>query len=163
MLFLIGFSQMGYHVFTVAYQLYIKEEMREAVLHMADRKDLTCISYADHQSEIEWQEEGKEFSFKGEMYDVAFADTVSGKILLYCADDTREAALVKHYNSTNKSSSPLSKKSASPSFSSTDLFCISHAPQMQSFPSKASYFIKSSSMPVPGISRISPPPPKFLS
>jgi hypothetical protein len=163
LLFFIGFSQAGYHVFTIGYQLYLKEEMREAILHMADRNELTCISYTDHQSQIEWEEEGKEFSFQHKMYDVAFADTVNGKVLLYCADDSKETALVAHYNAANKNNLPANKKNTSLSFKVMDLFYIAQAQPGQGFSPAPAYFLKYSSIPVAGIISISSPPPKALS
>lgn len=130
---------------------------------MADRKELNCISYTDHQSEIEWEEKGKEFSFQHEMYDVAFTDTVNGKIFLYCADDNKETALVAHYNATNKSSTPYNKKHTSLSFKVMDLFCATNTPPVQSLSLAPAYFLKYSSIPVAGIISISSPPPKILS
>jgi hypothetical protein len=163
LLFFIGFSQAGYYVFSIGYQFYLKEQMREAVLKMADRKELVCISYTDHQSEIEWEEKGKEFSFKHEMYDVAFTDTINGKILLYCADDNKETALVAHYNSVNKNTNPSGRKNTSLSFKMMDLFCITNASPAQSLVLSPFNFFKYNSVPLTGISSIASPPPKIFS
>ena len=48
--------------------------------------------------EIYWEEKGKEFMFKGEMYDVVKTKTVNGKVMLYCINDKKEKALVDNYN-----------------------------------------------------------------
>lgn len=162
LLFFIGFSQTGYHIFSVCYRLYLKEEMREAIIHMADRKDLTCISYTDHESEIEWEEKGKEFSFQDKMFDVAFADTVNGKILLYCADDSKETALAAKYKANNKDNPSSSRKSTALSLKATDLFCAANTTASQSFSLERSYFLKYNCIPLAGITNISSPPPKTL-
>jgi hypothetical protein len=163
LLFFIGFSQAGYYVFSIGYQLYLKEQMREAVLKMADRKELVCISYTDHQSEIEWEEKGKEFSFKHEMYDVAFTDTVNGKILLYCADDNKETALIAHYNAVAKNNSPSNKKNSSLTFKMTDLYCINSTVPPFNLVLSPFNFFKYNSVPLTGISSIASPPPKLFS
>ena len=136
--------------------------MREAVLKMADRKELVCISYTDHQSEIEWEEKGKEFSFRHEMYDVAFTDTVKGKILLYCADDNKETALIAHYNATTKNNSSPNKKSSVLTFKITDLFCITDNIPSFGLRLLPFHFFKYSSAPLPGICTIASPPPEFF-
>ncbi len=101
MLLSLGFSQIGYYLFSIAYETYLKEEMKEFVLSKIDKKNLTVISYSDNIDEIKW-ENNREFSFKNEMYDVIKRDTINKKIFLYCIDDKKETSLIAKYNEATK-------------------------------------------------------------
>lgn len=122
LLIIIGFSQAGYHIFSAGYRAYLQEEMREQLLHKADRHNLICIDYTAHAKEIKWEKENEEFTFGEKMYDVAYADTVGRKILLYCADDEREARLLAQQKEKEKQNHSGEKKSPVRSMKISDFF-----------------------------------------
>ena len=101
MLLALGFSQIGYYIFSIGYQSYLKEEMKEIVLSKIDKKQLTLICYTDNAEEIKW-ENSTEFSFKKNIFDLVRRDTINRKIYLYCINDKKEAELIAKYNAATK-------------------------------------------------------------
>lgn len=105
----LAFSQIGYYFLLHGFQQEWKESMKEKILHEVDNKALDVISL-DNQKDIFWEEEGKEFSFNGQMYDVVKTAVEKGKLLLYCINDDKEQQLVDNYNSVTKQNSSAGKK-----------------------------------------------------
>ena len=96
----------------------LKEEMEKAIHIGLSEKEMTVISYTDNSKDIFWEEEDKEFSFKGEMYDVVKTVVVKGKKIIYCVNDKKEKALIEKYNALSKhnSHSPKKQKNTTPQF-----------------------------------------------
>lgn len=109
-LFIIGFSQSGYYIFSLGHQYLHKKQVEKEILNNTENKNLVCISYTDHKGEIFWEEKNKEFFFVDKMYDIIRTDTVSGKILLYCADDVVEKKIVSQTVETAKNNHIPDKK-----------------------------------------------------
>ena len=72
--------------------------MKERLLSDMPDSLLEAIPFSGNENNIDWEEEGKEFSFKGEMYDVAKIKTVNGQKILYCSSDKKEDLLLKQLN-----------------------------------------------------------------
>ncbi|HSC38151.1 MAG TPA: hypothetical protein VLD19_09780 [Chitinophagaceae bacterium] len=63
--------------------------------HQAPVKDLEEICYTDNQASIRWEEEGEEFSWNNQLYDVARIVSRNGKTWLLCLEDGKEETLLR--------------------------------------------------------------------
>lgn len=63
--------------------------------HSIETKLLEVIELEKNEKAIEWEEEGKEFSFNDAMYDVKRIEKKDGKTFLYCINDEKENQLLK--------------------------------------------------------------------
>jgi hypothetical protein len=98
-----------------------KEAIKEKIVSQLKEEELQVISLTDNK-QIFWEENGKEFLFNGEMYDVVKTRSVNGKMMLYCIDDKKEKALVDNYNLITKQNSSSDKKGKSTVDNSFNLF-----------------------------------------
>ena len=87
-----------------------KEIIKEKILDKLADDKLQAISFTDNQQQIFWEEKGKEFFFKGEMFDVVKSKTVNGKVVLFCINDKKEKSLVDEYNNITKHNNSSGKK-----------------------------------------------------
>ena len=117
-----AYSQFGYYFVLRHSQSVHKEVIKEKILSQLKDEELKIISLSDDHQQIYWEENGKEFLFKGEMYDVVKTKSVNGKVMLYCIDDKKEMALVNNYNLITKHNSSSDKKGKSIVDNSFNLF-----------------------------------------
>jgi hypothetical protein len=103
------FSQVGYYFIYRFQQHLLKEEMEAQLFANIPENDLEVFDLDENKSSINWEEEGKEFSLNGELYDVAKIKKVNGKILLYCLNDKKEKQLLQHFTKAVKNDSNNSK------------------------------------------------------
>ncbi len=76
----------------------VREEIEEEIKRGLEESDLSVITIYDTDREgIDWIRPGKEFRYKGEMYDVVKTRTTDHKKYLYCINDTREKQLVDDF------------------------------------------------------------------
>jgi len=75
-LLLFWLSQTANYVIYNINKWHIKNEVREEILAGVPNRYLERIEY---NSDIEWEEEGKEFSLKDEFYDVVRIKEINGK------------------------------------------------------------------------------------
>lgn len=94
-------SQTANYVIYSINKWHIKNEVREEILAGVPDRYLERIEY---NIDIEWEEEGKEFSLKDEFYDVVRIKEINGKKILYCLNDKNEEQLVKNFEKSIKSS-----------------------------------------------------------
>jgi hypothetical protein len=87
-------SQIGYYFIYLFQQHEIKEAVKEQLLKTIPDELLVAINADANKDIIEWEEEGREFSMNGDMYDVARTKTVNGATILYCMSDTKEDQLL---------------------------------------------------------------------
>jgi hypothetical protein len=104
-----AYGQVGYYIVMHHSQSVQKEVIKEKILSQFKEDELEIISVSDNHKQIYWEEEGKEFSLNGQMYDVVKRVIVSGKVMLYCINDKKERQLVDDYNSITKHNSADSK------------------------------------------------------
>ena len=76
---------------------------RERMFSEAPDSIFEAISLAANKKDIEWEEAGKEFSFKGQMYDVVRTRLVNGQTILICSNDEKEDQLLERMNDITKS------------------------------------------------------------
>jgi len=88
-------SQIGYYFIYLFQQYQIKEAVKEQLLKHIPDESLIAINAGLNKDAIEWEEEGREFSMNGDMYDVARIKTVNGNTILYCINDTKEDQLLE--------------------------------------------------------------------
>ena len=105
-----AFSQIGYYVVIYQAQHQQKEYIKELVCQNLAENLLTVIDYTTNDKNIFWEEEGKEFFFKGDIYDLVKTKTVHGRIYFYCINDEKENELIKNYNNITKNNSSTDKK-----------------------------------------------------
>lgn len=99
---LLAYSQYGYYIVLHHLQSAEKETIKQKIFAQVSEKELQVVSLTDNKHEIFWEEEGKEFLFRGDWYDVVKTKCIDGKIILYCINDKKEAQLVAKYNSITK-------------------------------------------------------------
>lgn len=64
-------------------------------MSVINEKLLEIIELDKNAAAIRWEEEGKEFTLNGSMYDVKRIEKKAGKTLLYCINDRKEELLIK--------------------------------------------------------------------
>jgi hypothetical protein len=104
------FSQVGYYFFYTIKQFQIKEAVKHQLLCALPESYLQVIA-ADNKK-IVWEEDEKEFSIDGKMYDVAKIKTINDIKYLYCLSDEQETILIKDLANTiqNKTGSKQQKE-----------------------------------------------------
>ena len=86
-------------------QQVIKEEMEAHLLATISENELQVIDADLNKNDIKWEEEGKEFSLNGQLYDVAKIVAKDGKNLIYCLNDIKEEQLLEKYSKNVDSAS----------------------------------------------------------
>jgi len=69
--------------------------MKERLMQQSPGGDLQEICYTDNRASIRWEEEGEEFSWNNQLYDVAKTVVRNGKTWLLCLADGREETLLR--------------------------------------------------------------------
>jgi len=103
----------GYHVFFRIKQENIKKSVQKRIREKIEEENAEHFVFAanDIDKLVEWEEDGKEFRYQGEMYDVIEKRTENGKVVIKCISDKKETELVKNYkNITKDDFSGTSKK-----------------------------------------------------
>lgn len=93
----------------------IREEMIEKISHHIISDELTCIIGTDQNlAKIEWERDGEEFWFEGELFDVVKTENNNGIISYFCISDKKEANLcakIQFFSKTQQESSPINTAS----------------------------------------------------
>jgi len=87
-------SQVGYYFIYTVHQYIIKEEMEREMLTLIPESSLEVFVVEELDDKIVWEEENKEFSIEGALYDVARIKKIDGKTFLYCINDKQEKRLL---------------------------------------------------------------------
>ncbi len=103
-LVIIIFSQPGYYIISLVRQHLAKEAMKEQLLAGLPESSLKVFDAEANSKYITWEEDGKEFSLDGKMYDVAKIKIISGKKYLYCISDNKEDQVLQTRSDAVKSS-----------------------------------------------------------
>lgn len=75
-------------------QWLIHHRVEALIEHTFSDKHLHQISItSENQHELKWEREGKEFWYKGKLYDIVRSEKKDGVIHYYCIDDTAETHL----------------------------------------------------------------------
>lgn len=102
-LFLFVFNIFGYYLPYLVLLSEVKSEMEEKMNEDNAGKFMVSLTFSLKGNEQpEWKEEGKEFRYKDEMYDVVKAEKHNDKITYYCLKDKEEKELVSNFNNLIK-------------------------------------------------------------
>lgn len=138
-------------------QRQAKREMKQQLRRRLSETDLELISYLEHEKEIEWEEEGKEFRLNGEMYDVVRTGTVNGKPVYYCINDKKENELIQKYLNLFKQKNSSNKKPRNISIK----LLINHTPQTIIISNRGAAVYETQltcTLPVADLELLTPPP-----
>src|SRR5882757_5128062 len=91
-------TQMGYYGQFLIQRWQLRREARAAWIASLPDSGFEAISLEEVNTSGKWEEEGEEFSFRDQMYDVIRQRKIEGKTWLYCLDDERESQLVQQSN-----------------------------------------------------------------
>jgi hypothetical protein len=100
---LLFFSQIGYRFIYLIQQHELKEQAEAQLLSTINNDQFDQINEDDNRDNIIWEEEGKEFSLNGQLYDVAKKEVINGKTIFYCLNDKKEEQLIEEMSKKEKS------------------------------------------------------------
>jgi hypothetical protein len=102
MLLLLFFLCTGYHfLFHVRLQ-GIKSEMKAYLRGLKDHPDIVTFHFDFQQAQSLAWEEDREFTYKGERYDVIEKHMEGNRLLISCVPDKKESQLIEQYRSTHR-------------------------------------------------------------
>ena len=87
-------SQVGYYFIYTVHQFFLKKEIERELLAHIPESSLEVFVAEELGDKIVWEEENKEFSIEGILYDVARIKKTEGKTFLYCINDKSEKQLL---------------------------------------------------------------------
>jgi hypothetical protein len=99
----------GYRLMYALGILYAKEEARECITEKSPGIKILMLTSSDYNS-LKWTEKGKEFNFKGQLYDVAGMEQQNGSYKVTVYEDENERMAVNQLNESDK----MLNSSASP-------------------------------------------------
>jgi hypothetical protein len=152
-------SQVGYYFIYTIHQFIVKEKMERELLSHIPAASLEVLVLEELGDKIVWEEENKEFSIEGTLYDVARIKKSEGKTFLYCINDKQERQLLDGLaNAANSNHGNNQEKNTIKSLL-VDLVCMNDQEETLSFrvPSKYSPF---NVILVSSFEEINIPPPK---
>ena len=98
------FNIVGYYLLFSYVKNNIQKEVRREIRQGLAEKDLTIITVPiSDESGICWLKAGKEFTYRGEMFDVVKIKIVKDKKCFYCINDTKEKKLISDFSKNNES------------------------------------------------------------
>lgn len=131
---------------------------RELLAHIPD-SSLEVIIAEEIADKIEWEEENKEFSLEGTMYDVARIEKKDGKTFLYCINDKKEKQLLDNIvKAVNKNHDNKQGRNNIKSIL-LDLVCMSEEEEITSFSVPLAYSSLNVTL-VSSFEEIHSPPPR---
>jgi len=89
----IGISMFGVYPVLKLMQWRAENSMRENLKQHLPDEELSVFVDAYKNKDIKWEEADKEFSYKGEMYDVVHVKQGSGRPVYYCLSDKKETEI----------------------------------------------------------------------
>ncbi|HEY4149811.1 MAG TPA: hypothetical protein VGM41_12820 [Chitinophagaceae bacterium] len=105
--------------------------MEERIKSQLPDSLLVTISLTDNRDSIHWEEEGKEFSFHQQLYDVVRNTYKDKKTWLVCLADEKEEALVDRVcDVTGNNQHNEGKNNTPPVFKIADDFTVTNPPDL---------------------------------
>jgi hypothetical protein len=149
----------GYCLLFNALKYSIQRENEQQILKGLRDDELTLISVPLNGSNgISWIKPGKEFMFKGQMFDVVKTATKQHEKIYYCLRDAKEKQLISRYLKTHKTKSESEKKLKS---GVALQFCIPQMIRIQgAYPTALSYRLNYFPL-LTSVSEIPSPPPRL--
>lgn len=93
-LFSFLFNYFGVFTFFKVQQLVIRREIKRQIKAGVPDEELHILSFSASEADrLEWEEEGREFRWKGQMYDVVRKEIAGNTVHYYCINDSEETEL----------------------------------------------------------------------
>jgi len=109
--FIILFNTGGHFVFFSLMQKRINEEIEQQIRKGVKESDLTVIVVpAAGTKELAWIKPGKEFRYRGELYDIVHSTAIGQKKSYSCINDRKEKQLIAAYHKSQNSRKESDKK-----------------------------------------------------
>ena len=122
LLVLLAYCQLGHSFVMQLAQRQHKLDMKQKALSRLEDADLFQVDLAANAATVHWEEDNREFSINGEMFDVVRIKWRQGKRIAFCINDKKEEQLVRDYKLDTKRNTDDPKKAKSQNQSIT-LFC----------------------------------------
>ena len=152
-------SQVGYYFIYTVHQFILKEEIERELLAHIPESSLEVFVAEELGDKIVWEEETKEFSIEGVLYDVARIKKSDGKTFLYCINDQQEKQLLDGLaKAVNANHGNKQEKNNIKSLL-VDLVCMNNEEQ-STFLSVPSIYSRFNVILVSSFEEINIPPPK---
>jgi len=72
------------------------KELAKNIVRQGITSDLIVFANLTENDQVKWEEEGKEFSYKGDRYDVVKVEEEEGNTLYYCYSDKKETRIANN-------------------------------------------------------------------
>jgi len=152
-------SQVGYYFIYTVHQYMIKEEMEREMLTLIPESSVEVFVAEELGDKIQWEEENKEFSIDGVLYDIARIKKSEGKTILYCINDKQERQLLDDLaKAVNANHGNKQEKNTIKSLLA-DLVCMNDEEQSTIFSVPSTYSLFNVTL-VSSFEEIYSPPPK---
>ena len=93
-LFILLVNMAGYFPVFKWEQMQIRREIKQQIKNSIPGTELCSITFAKKcLAEIDWERQGKEFRYNGQMYDVIRTENKADSVHYYCIKDTQETRL----------------------------------------------------------------------
>lgn len=107
----------GYYLIFSVYQQELKTEMKAYLKQNKSSQFGTRFEFDLNNNQIadtkfSWEEEGTEFRYQHELYDVVSLEKKDGKLILVCLKDNDENQLEKQLSEIHKGNKPTNSKTA---------------------------------------------------
>jgi hypothetical protein len=100
----------GHYLWFSILKSNIQKEIRREIRQGLSEKDLTLIAVPfNDESGICWIKPGKEFTYRGKMYDVVKTRISDSRKFYYCIDDIKEKKLIDDFSKKNEPSQKARK------------------------------------------------------
>ena len=152
-------SQVGYYFIYTIHQHIIKEKIERQLLAHIPESSLEVFVAEESGDKIVWEEQNKEFSIDGVLYDVVRIKKSDGKTFLYCINDKQEKQLLDGLaRAVNANHGNKQEKTTIKSLL-VDLVCMSDEEDPGTFSSLSTYPDYNVAL-VSSFKEINSPPPK---
>jgi len=115
----------GYIIFRLQ-QSEARRESEEAISRIAEKNVVVLAFRLNHEEGLVWMRPGREFTYRGEMYDVVKTATRGSMKYYHCYNDSREKKLIAAYQKSHHSKKETEKRRKTPNnpifFSQKTLF-----------------------------------------
>ena len=97
LVFVFFYSIIGFYLNFEIKQFRIKKEIKENLIVSLPENELTLLKISSTDNvKIKWMEEGKEFRYMGNMFDVVKIVNRRDSTYFYCYSDSKESKLISH-------------------------------------------------------------------
>ena len=137
LVFVFFYGIMGFYLNFTIEQYRVKEEIKEKIISSLPENELIQVKISsDELKKLIWTEDGKEFRYNGNMYDVVKIKKSSGITCYYCFNDEKESKLLASLDKlvkdqTDNSSSRTTQKKQTITYFVSSIHltqCLTEAP-----------------------------------